>query len=62
MQPVAAADAAGYGEVADRLEAIARALRDDPGSFLAGGSDDALGLLVTGFALGFGQGRRGGGA
>ncbi len=61
-QPVAAADAAGYGEVADRLEAIARALRDDPGSFLAGGSGDALGLLVTGFVLGYGHGRREGGA
>lgn len=56
---VAAADAAGYGEVADRLEAIARALRDDPAAFLAGGSGDALGLLVTGFVLGFEQARRG---
>ncbi len=61
-QPVAASDAAGYGEVADRLEAIARALRDDPGSFLSGGSGDALGLLVTGFVLGYGHGRREGGA
>ena len=58
-QPVAAADASGYGEVADRLEAIARALRDDPRSFLTGGSGDALGLLVTGFVLGYGHGRRG---
>ena len=55
---IAASDAAGYGEVADRLEAIARALRDGPGSFLAGGSGDALGLLVTGFVLGYGHGRR----
>lgn len=54
--------AQGYGEVADRLEAIARALRDDPASFLAGGSGDALGLLVTGFVLGYGHGRREGGA
>jgi hypothetical protein len=52
------APAAEYGEVADRLETIARALRDDPASFLAGGSGDALGLLVTGFVLGYGHGRR----
>lgn len=61
-QPVPASDAPVYGEVADRLESIARALRDDPGSFLAGGSGDALGLLVTGFVLGYGHGRRQGGA
>ncbi|HEX8675020.1 MAG TPA: hypothetical protein VF710_24175 [Longimicrobium sp.] len=61
-QTVAASDASAYGEVADRLESIARALRDDPGSFLAGGSGDALGLLVTGFVLGYGHGRREGGA
>ncbi|MBD0318701.1 MAG: hypothetical protein ICV87_00095 [Gemmatimonadetes bacterium] len=47
-----------YGEVADRLEAIARSLRDDPAAFLAGGTGDALGLLVTGFVLGYGHGRR----
>jgi hypothetical protein len=47
-----------YGEVADRLETIARSLRDDPAAFLAGGSGDALGLLVTGFVLGYGHGRR----
>lgn len=61
-QTVPASDASAYGEVADRLESIARALRDDPGSFLAGGSGDALGLLVTGFVLGYGHGRREGGA
>ena len=54
----ATAPAAEYGEVADRLETIARALRDDPAAFLAGGSGDALGLLVTGFVLGYGHGRR----
>jgi hypothetical protein len=61
-QTVPASNAQAYGEVADRLESIARALRDDPGSFLAGGSGDALGLLVTGFVLGYGHGRREGGA
>jgi len=61
-QTVPASDAPAYGEVADRLESIARALRHDPGSFLAGGSGDALGLLVTGFVLGYGHGRREGGA
>ena len=50
--------AAEYAEVADRLETIARSLRDDPAAFLAGGSGDALGLLVTGFVLGYGHGRR----
>ena len=54
----ATAPAAEYGEVADRLETIARSLRDDPAAFLAGGSGDALGLLVTGFVLGYGHGRR----
>jgi hypothetical protein len=57
--PAESAPAAqGYGEVADRLEAIARALRDDPAAFLAGGSGDALGLLVTGFVIGYRQARR----
>lgn len=50
--------AAEYAEVADRLETIARSLRDDPAAFLASGSGDALGLLVTGFVLGYGHGRR----
>lgn len=42
-----------FGEVADRLESIARALREDPDGFLAGNSADPLGLLVTGFVLGY---------
>jgi hypothetical protein len=44
-----------FAEVAGRLEGIARALRDDPGAFLAGAGSDPLGLLVTGFVLGYGQ-------
>lgn len=59
--PAAPAElSAALGEVAGRLEAIARALRDDPARFLAGGGDagDPLGLLVTGFVLGYT--RRGG--
>ncbi|HEX2202537.1 MAG TPA: hypothetical protein VHG91_04545, partial [Longimicrobium sp.] len=48
---------AAFGEVAERLETIARALRDDPARFLSGGADagDPLGLLVTGFVLGYTQ-------
>jgi hypothetical protein len=53
-----AADA--LAEVADRLEGIARRLREQPGEVLAGGAGtDPLELLVTGFALGYAQGRRG---
>jgi hypothetical protein len=47
-------------EVAERLEGIARRLREQPGEVLAGGAGtDPLELLVTGFALGYAQGRRG---
>jgi hypothetical protein len=56
--PAGAAEA--LGEVADRLERIARALRERPQEVLAGGDGaDPLELLVTGFALGYAQGRRG---
>jgi hypothetical protein len=52
-----AADA--LAEVAERLEGIARRLREQPGEVLAGGAGtDPLELLVTGFALGYAQGRR----
>jgi hypothetical protein len=45
--------------VADRLEEIARALRERPTEVLGGASAgaDPLELLVTGFALGYAQGR-----
>ncbi len=47
-----------FAEVADRLEGIARALRERPGEVLAGGADrDPLELLVAGFVLGYAQGR-----
>jgi len=55
----APADVSAFGEVADRLQAIAQALRSDPAGFMAGQGSDPLGLLVTGFVLGF-QARRGG--
>jgi hypothetical protein len=46
-------------EVAERLEGIARRLREQPAEVLAGGAGtDPLELLVTGFALGYAQGRR----
>jgi hypothetical protein len=48
-------NAAAFAEVAERLEGIARALRERPGELLAGGSGDALELLVTGFVLGYTQ-------
>jgi hypothetical protein len=51
--PAASAVAGAFGEVAGRLESIARALRDDPNGFLHGGADDPLGLLVSGFVLGY---------
>jgi hypothetical protein len=59
-QPAAVAHAlAGtFGEVAGRLEDIARTLRERPDSLLSGGSDDPLALLVTGYVLGYTQGRR----
>ncbi|HEX8690994.1 MAG TPA: hypothetical protein VF746_01030 [Longimicrobium sp.] len=44
--------AGAFDDVAERLEAIARALREDPQGFLAGGRGDPLSLLVTGFVLG----------
>jgi hypothetical protein len=65
--PVAPAEAAPaaahhtnghFGEVAARLERIARRLREDPEAFLGGGSSDPFDLLVTGFVLGAAQ-RRG---
>ncbi|HEX7240919.1 MAG TPA: hypothetical protein VF263_11675 [Longimicrobiaceae bacterium] len=50
--------AGALAEVADRLEGIARALRERPGEVLAGGADrDPLELLVAGFVLGYAQGR-----
>jgi hypothetical protein len=65
--PSASADAESqaasgpFAAVADRLQAIADALRSDPGAFLAGaqGGGDPLGLLVAGFVLGF-NARQGG--
>lgn len=59
-QPAAVAHALAdtFGEVAGRLEAIARTLRERPDSLLSGGSDDPLALLVTGYVLGYTQGRR----
>ncbi|HLL45927.1 MAG TPA: hypothetical protein VK399_04440, partial [Longimicrobiaceae bacterium] len=67
--PVSAADAGpaalaegtadAMAEVAERLEGIARRLREQPAEVLAGGGGrDPLELLVTGFALGYAQGRR----
>jgi hypothetical protein len=43
----------GLMEVVERLESIARSLREDPDGFLAGNAGDPLGLLVTGFVLGY---------
>lgn len=54
------ADVGGaFAEVADRLQAIADALRGDPAGFIAGarGGGDPLALLVTGFVLGFQAGQ-----
>lgn len=59
--PAAAAEggmAALLGPVADRLEAIARDLRQHPEAVLSGAhaqDGDALALLVTGFVLGYTQ-------
>lgn len=50
-----------FGEVADRLEAVARALREDPASFLSGAAGDPLALLVTGYLLGYQAGSGGNG-
>jgi hypothetical protein len=59
-QPAAVAHALAdtFGEVAGRLEEIARTLRERPDSLLSGGSDDPLALLVTGYVLGYSRGRR----
>lgn len=46
--------------VADRLEAIARALRTGPEELLSGAGRDPLELLLAGFALGYAQGRAAG--
>ncbi|HEX2090855.1 MAG TPA: hypothetical protein VHG28_00580 [Longimicrobiaceae bacterium] len=64
-EPVAAtagdargAHADAFAEVADRLERIVRSLRENPSEVLAGGEGrDPLELLVTGFVLGYAQGR-----
>ncbi|HEX9937888.1 MAG TPA: hypothetical protein VGB15_12230 [Longimicrobium sp.] len=58
------ADVSGaFAQVADRLQAIAGALRSDPAAFLAGaqGGGDPLALLVTGFVLGYQAGQGGNG-
>ena len=64
-QPAAASTGAAgaFAEVADRLQAIADALRSDPAGFMAGaqGGGDPLGLLVAGFVLGY-NARHGGGS
>jgi len=59
-QPAAVAHALAdtFGEVAGRLEDIAQTLRERPDSLLSGASDDPLALLVTGYVLGYTQGRR----
>jgi hypothetical protein len=57
---LAGGTADALAEVAERLEGIARRLREQPDEVLAGGAGtDPLELLVTGFALGYAQGRRG---
>lgn len=60
-EPAEAAAAApgAFDEVAARLEAIARELRERPGELLSGGGDDPLALLVTGYVLGWSHARRG---
>lgn len=55
---VPAIDHDAFGRVAERLEAAARALRTDPGGFLATHHDDPLALLIAGYALGYRQGSR----
>ncbi len=45
--------------MAARLEEIARELRERPDRLLAGGGDDPLALLVTGYVLGYSHARRG---
>ncbi|HEU0051516.1 MAG TPA: hypothetical protein VFQ39_00020, partial [Longimicrobium sp.] len=51
--PAAAAVSGAFGEVAERLESIAGALRSDPNGFLHGGAREPLELLVAGFVLGY---------
>lgn len=54
-----AAEQGVYGEVADRLERIARQLRDGgPGALLS--SNDPLTSLIVGFAMGVSAGARSG--
>jgi hypothetical protein len=48
-----------FDEVAARLEEIARMLRERPDELLAGRAGDPLALLVTGYVMGYGHGRRG---
>ena len=55
----AAAGASAFDEVAARLEEIARMLRERPDELLAGRGEDPLALLVTGYVMGYGHGRRG---
>ena len=51
--PAAWLGGGAFDDVAAKLEEIARALREDPGGFLAGGgAGDPLSLLVVGFTLG----------
>jgi len=61
--PAASEVSGPFAAVADRLQAIADALRADPGAFLSGaqGGGDPLALLVAGFVLGY-NARQGGGA
>lgn len=56
-------DGGAFAAVADRLQAIADALRADPGAFLSGaqGGGDPLALLVAGFVMGY-NARQGGGS
>lgn len=54
VAPAEHADAASpFDDVAERLEAIARMLRERPDELLAGGSPDPLALLVTGYVMGY---------
>jgi hypothetical protein len=54
VAPAASAPAdSPFDDVAARLEAIARMLRERPDELLAGGSSDPLALLVTGYVMGY---------
>lgn len=57
--PTAAAVNPVYGEVADRLESIARALRSGSPSALLAESNDPLSALIAGYVLGIANERRG---